>query len=159
MLHIRKVKGRITVCYSTKKLQNGYDFPKYNHVSGWLAGQVDSRRKTLYCSSASETYKDSGFVPLSLRFRFSGIDKVQITAEVYTQQDASPCCYTPSTVSFPHSSESVLSSAVTLHPFFNRSTNLYLFYPVHTYINSVVYSYLQNLEFSLVKIVNAFRSF
>jgi len=40
----------------------GYDFPKYNHVSGWLAGWVDGRRKTLHSSIASEIYTDSASV-------------------------------------------------------------------------------------------------
>lgn len=41
ILCTRKVQGKITACYSTKNPANGYDFPKYNQVSGWLAGWLD----------------------------------------------------------------------------------------------------------------------
>lgn len=58
ILCTKKVKGKITACYSIKNPANGYDFPKYNQVSGWLAswlaGWMYDKRKTLHSVTASE---------------------------------------------------------------------------------------------------------
>lgn len=141
----RKVKGRITACYSTKNPANGYDFPKYNQVSGWLAGWLDGcmTKEKLCIVSLPVKIRQTLFLTFELQveiYRYLLKDKTQQNSTQRRQfimiRHSQHCLLPP----FP---ESVLWSLMTqMHSLFKQSlmgvlTCVSSFYPGHMCINSV----------------------
>lgn len=132
------------MCYNIKSPANGYDFPKYNQVSGWLAGWLNGgmTKEKLCTVSLPVKFRQTLFLCLwasgsDLPVFAEGQDTAEFYPEKTLHHDSAFPALSPATFSWVCSLESNDIDAFTLQAVFGGSTNLCLFLLSRTYVQKL----------------------